>query len=172
MADVKVTQVASSTPYDNEDSGVPQEDVQEVIDAILDGSIGLSATFEAFESVGIQSTTSNGWITKSGYPYTTTTKTAGDYVIDYSAQIGQSDKEKVVGYQVQWRPGTTGTWLELVDVRDGLSIDDGYQLRTGFDIITLPSDGVFQVRVRWGQTDEGGTGRIQRAAIKISKVSN
>lgn len=128
--------------------------------------------FEAFESAAQQSTTSNGWVTKSGYPYTSTPKSAGNFVLNYSAQLGQSDKEKEVGLRVQWRPGTSGTWITLVDVRNGLSVDDGYELRTGFNIITLATDGVFQVRQQFGQTDEGGTGRIRNAAITIGKVAD
>lgn len=126
--------------------------------------------FEAFGSATQQNTTSNGWVTKSGYPYTTTPKTAGQYILDYTAQVGQSDKEKQVGFRVQYRLGTSGTWLTIADIRDAVSTDDAFQFRTSFELITLPSDGVFQVRLQWGQTDDGGTGYIKNANIKVSRV--
>lgn len=170
------SQVAESIPFDNDTNGFTADDVQAAIEeAAASGSIPPIETlteFEAFEDSPNQNTASNGWVTKNNYPYTTAVKSAGDYVIDYSAQIGQSDKEKVVGFRVQFREGTGGSWTTLVDVRDGLSIDNGYQLRSGFQIITLALSTEFQVRLQWGQTDEGGTGRIRNAAIKIGKVSS
>lgn len=137
------------------------------------GSISIDALteFEAFSDDSTQSTTSNGWVTKNNYPYTSVEKSAGNYVIDFSAEIGQSDKEKAVGSRVQWRIGTSGTWLTLTDIRNGLSADDQYELRTGFRLVTVPTDSVIQIRWQWGQTDDGGTGRIRNANIKIGKAS-
>jgi hypothetical protein len=126
--------------------------------------------FEAYSDNSTESTTSNGWVTKSGYPYTTDVKTAGQYVIDWSAQLGQSDKQKEVGLLVEWREGTSGSWTELADLRDGVSQDDAWDIRTGFNLVTLSTDTEFQIRIRFGQTDEGGTGRIRFAGIKIGRV--
>lgn len=152
------------------DGDFTSDNVQDGIVEAKNTAVGFTE-FEAFTDDSTESTTSNSWVTKNNYPYTTTTKTAGDYLVDYTAQLGQSDKEKEVGYRVQWREGTSGTWITLVDVRDGVSQDGAYQLRTGFNIITLSTDTVFQVRVQWGQTDEGGTGFIRNAAIKVSRVA-
>lgn len=127
--------------------------------------------FEAYASDNTQSTTSNGWVTKAGYPYTTEVKTAGQYVIDFTAEVGQTDKEKQVGFRVQWRQGTSGSWVKLSDTRNGVSTDDEYALRTGFRLVTLPIDTEFQVRLQWGQTDDGGSGLIRNAGIKIGKVA-
>ena len=140
---------------------------------IAAGGIPIDALteFEAFSDDPQESTTSNGWVTKNNYPYTTDVKTAGDYVVDFSAQIGQSDKEKTVGFRVQWREGTSGTWITLADARNGLSADNGTELRTAFRVITLSTDTEFQIRIQWGQTDDGGTGTIENATIKIGKVA-
>jgi len=161
---------AEGIPFDNDTNGFTADDTQAAIEEAQTGAIGFPE-FESFSDDSQENTTSNDWVTKDNYPYTTTSKTAGDYIIDYSAQLGQSDKEKEVGFRVQWREGTSGSWIDLVDVRDGVSQDDAWQLRTGFNLITLSSSGVFQVRLQWGQTDEGGTGRIRNAAIKISRVA-
>ena len=128
------------------------------------------AEFESFGSDLQESTTSNNWVTKSGFPYTTDNKTAGTYIIDYTAELGQSDKFKQVGFRVQWREGTTGSWLDLTDIRAGLPTDGEFQIRTGFRQVQLTSDGVFQVRIQFGQTDDGGTGFIQNCNIKIGRV--
>lgn len=127
--------------------------------------------FEAFVSDNNQSTTSNGWVTKSGFPYTTDVKSAGEYIIDFTAEVGQTDKEKAVGFRVQWRSGTSGTWITLSDTRNAVSVDDQYALRTGFRQITLAVDTEFQVRLQWGQTDDGGSGLIRNAGIKVGKVA-
>lgn len=128
--------------------------------------------FEAFESESNQTTTSNGWVTKSGYPFTSAAKEAGRFVIDHTAEVGNSDKEKQTGHRVQWRPGTAGSWQTLVDIRNAVSVDGRTELRTGFNIIDLPSDGPFQVRIQFGQTDDGGTGTIRNANIKIGRVGD
>lgn len=128
--------------------------------------------FEAYASDSTQSTTTNNWATKTGYPYTTSVKTAGQYVIDFTAEVGQTDKEKQVGFRVQWREGTSGGWNTLSDTRNGLSADDEYSLRTGFRLVTLPVDSNFQVRLQWGQTDDGGSGLIRNAGIKVGKVAD
>lgn len=133
--------------------------------------IGALTEFEAFSSDAQENTTSNGWITKSGFPYTTAVKTQATYVIDHTSQLSNSDAEKQVGYRVQWREGTSGTWITLVDVRNGVTQDNEWDLRTGFNLVTLSSETEFQVRIQFGQTDEGGTGRIRFSAIKVGKVS-
>ena len=128
--------------------------------------------FEAFNDDTQESTTSNGYVTKNNYPYTTAEKSAGDYVINYTALIGQSDKEKLVGFRAQYREGIAGGWTTLADARNGLGSDDGTELRTGFNVITLASDTEIQIRLQWGQTDDGGTGTIENAAITISRVAD
>ena len=127
--------------------------------------------FEAFASDNNQSTTTNGWATKSGYPYTTDIKSAGQYVVDFTAEIGQSDKFKQVGFRVQWRLFTSGAWNTLSVTKNGVSTDGEYALRSGFRLINLPVTTNFQVRLQWGQTDDGGSGFIKNAGIKIGKVA-
>jgi hypothetical protein len=133
--------------------------------------------FEEYSSPTLQSTTSNGWKTKTGnggsdlgYPYTTDIKSAGKYVVDFTVQVGQTDKEKQVGSRFQWRQGTSGSWITLGDpILDALSRDDAFQYRTSFFEIELSIDTNFQVRIQFGQTDDGGTGKIKEGNIKIGK---
>lgn len=176
MKAINKSEVAESIPFDNTSNGFTSEDVQAAIEEAAQSTvppIDSLTEFETFSSDAVQSTTSNGWITKTGYPYTTDVKSAGTYVIDYSANVGQSDKEKEVGSRVQFREGTTGTWITIggSDIRNGVSADDAYELRTGFNNITLTTDTEVQIRWQFGQTDDGGTGRIRFASIKIGKVA-
>ena len=164
----QLEQVAEEIPFDNTSNGFAADEAQSAIEEARDTGFTLGTT-EAFNDDSTQSTTSNSWVTKSNFPYTSSTLAAGDYIIDFTAELGQSDKEKDVGYRVQWREGTSGTWLNLTSIINGLSVDDGYELRTGFRIVTVSTSTVIQVRVQWGQTDEGGTGRIRNAGIKIKR---
>ena len=165
--------VAESVPFDNDSNGFVADNVQQAIEEASEGQpIEALTEFESFSSPNNQNTTSNGWVTKSGYPYTSSIKSAGRYIIDFTCQVGQSDKEKQVGTRFQFRLGTSGSWANLGEpILDAVSTDNAYQYRTSFFEITLPTDGVFQVRILFGQTDDGGTGRIREANIKIGKVA-
>lgn len=164
-----ITQVAKSVPFDNSTNGFVSEDVQAAIEEAKDTAIG-ALEFEAFESTPEESTTSNFWVTKSSYPYTTSTLSAGTHLLQYSAQMGQSDKQKRVGMRFQYREVGDIMWTTLVDVRDGLSVDDQWELRTGFNLIVLTSDTAIEVRFQWGQTGDGGIGRIRNAAFNTERV--
>lgn len=165
-------QVAEETPFDNETNDFVADDVQAAIEEIKDLIDDFQGAFELLEEDGLDTTTSNSWVTMDGWPQTSALKTAGGYTIDYTANVGQSDKEKGVGSRVQYRIGATGSWilLEGSDIRNGISEDDQYELRTSFQNIRLVSDDVIQFRWQFGQTDNGGTGRIRNSAIRISKV--
>jgi hypothetical protein len=125
--------------------------------------------YDSFESAGVEETTSDGWVVKSGFPYTTPVREAGTYVVDYSAALGQSKSAKNVGFRVEWRMGTSGTWIELENIQGGLAAANTYELRTGFQEITITSNSVIQLQISWGQTIETGTGRIRNAAVKIGR---
>lgn len=127
--------------------------------------------FEAYQSPATQSTTSDSLVVKTGYPYTTTTKSAGVYVIDHTAEIGQGSNNRESRHTVEWRPGTTGTWITLVDISAVFTRGGDYELRSGFNIIELVADGVFQVRFRFANPG-GGSCLIREANIKIGKVSD
>lgn len=137
----------------------------------LEPDIGAITEFEAFNDDPLESTTSSSYVTKNNFPFTSEVKTPGNFVIEFSAQIGQSDKEKTVGFRASWREGTSGPFIVLADLNNGLSTDDGFELRTGFNIITLTTETVIQINLEWGQITEGGTGRIQFAAVLLAKVT-
>ena len=115
-------------------------------------------------------TTSNGWVTNQFV--TTPTLLAGSYQLDFTALMGQSVRQRKVGYQVQWRVGTAGAWSDIIKIFEGVSVEDSFVPRTGFTQITLASDSVIQIRDRFGQTDEGGTGSIKDSGFRITKIED
>lgn len=152
-------------PFDTIEADNVQDAIEEVFNEAGGGFLVLSVDSE-------DTTTSNGWTTMDGWPLTSSSLVAGDYEIDYTAQVGQSDKEKIVGSRVQYREGTSGGWTTLPgsDIREAVSVDDGAQLRTSFQDIVVSTDTVLQFRWQFGQTDDGGTGTIAFSSIKISRI--
>ena len=125
--------------------------------------------FESFSSPGQEDTTSDTPITKSGYPYTTEIKSIGFYSINYSAQMGQSNNNSISQLIVEWRPGTTGTWLSILDTQQELR-DIGFVPWSGFSVVQLSTTSVFQVRIQYANPG-AGTCLIKEANITIGKVS-
>ena len=133
--------------------------------------------FEVFESENLQNTTSNGWVTKTGYPVDFTGKSAGFFVVDFTIQARNSDKDKRIGTRFQYRQldsggSPVGGWITIVDIRDGVSFDNVFQLRTGFSVIELTGTNTgFSFRWQFGQTDDGGTGGAQEGNLKLGRVA-
>lgn len=145
--------------------------VDDALRALDNITIDTLTEFEAFASPGLQTTTSDGWVTKTGYPYTTTTKTPGDYIVNYTAQISNNSNNSEIGFRAQFRLGTTGTWIDLVSIIRQVTRKGDVILASGFSVITVPSTSVFQVRFQFGQTIAGGTGSIEEGNLTIGKVS-
>lgn len=163
--------IASNVPFDNTNTEFLSDTVQ---DAIVEGGtrpIQALTEFESFSSPAPQSTTSNGWVTKSGYPFTTTNKTSGTYVVDFTATLSQNSNNSEAGYRIQYRIGTTGTWIDLFSIIIVFARAGTIPPITSFREVTLPSDGVFQLRVQWGQTNQGGSATLSEANLKIGKAS-
>lgn len=126
---------------------------------------------QEFASLPQQSTTTNGWRTFA--TFTTDPVSDGQWEIRTSFNIGQSDKEKQVGFRLQARDGTSGSWgtLDSLDTRETVGSDNTFTLRSGFGFFTHNNgDGVFQIRVQFGQTDDGGTGRLENVTVVAQLV--
>lgn len=162
-------QIAKTVPFDNSTTDYVSENVQDVIEEIADQTFESVSEFESFYSSTLNSTTSNGWVTS--FQNETEEKSGGRYIILHTAQVGQSDKEKQIGHRVQWRENATGTWIDLIDIRDAVSRDDAFQVRTGFNEVVLSADATIEVRIQFGQTDDGGTGRIKNEGFTVWKVA-
>ena len=167
------TQTADSLPFDTTGSDFSPSTVSTVGDALreLDQiTIDTLTEFESFGSPSEETTTSNSLITNSGDPYTTGLKSAGKDCIDYSAQIGQGSNNNISQLVVEYREGISGTWTVLLDTQQELR-DTGFVPWSGFSIVTLNTNTVFQVRIRYANPGTGSC-LIREANIKIGKVSD
>lgn len=165
-------QDADETPFDptGSDFDPSVDNVGQALRELDQITIDTLTEFEAFESPSQESTTSNSFVTKSGYPYTTSSKSTGFYAIDYTTQVGQGSNNKISQMRVQWRQGTSGTWIDLIDTQSELR-DVGFVPWSGFSIVELTSAGVFQVRIQYANPGAGSC-IIKEANIKVGKVSD
>ena len=130
---------------------------------------GFGSWFESIESLSNSSTTSNGWVTKA--THTTTTKVSGIYLVLFNAMVANDEKEKMVGSRFQYRIGS-GSWNNINDDRNAQSKEDNrYSSRGGFHVIVLSSDDTLGFRHQYGQTDDGGSGKMKEAKVVVFKAS-
>jgi hypothetical protein len=158
--------------FDNSTNGFVANTVQEAIEELAENGITIDALteFEAFDSPNQESTTSSTPQIKTGYPYTTDTKSAGSYVINYTAQISQGSDNKVSRLIIEWRLGTSGTWQEILDTKQELRAN-GFVPWSGFSVVDLPNDSQFQVRISYANPGAGSC-IIKEANITIGKVAD
>jgi len=132
-------------------------------------SFAESTAFDEFFNDTQQSTTSNGWVTYDTFT-TPEAKEPGIYRLDWAVEMGQSKKQKRVGLLIEAREGTSGAFTEFYDERVALGDDNIFTGVTFFKVFEIVSEDVFQIRVRFGQTSDGGTGRIRNVNIVLFKV--
>lgn len=160
-------QVAESVPFDptgtNFDSQT--DNVRDALIELQEGNVDIE--FNSYIDENSQSTTSNGWVTRTGFPYTSPTLNPATYIVSWSIVVCQTDKEKEVGTRVQTRLGTSGGWSTEVgtEIRNAVSTDDGCDTRTSFFTFVIPTASVFQLRYQFGQTDDGGTATTTVASV-------
>lgn len=118
------------------------------------------------------STTSNGWVSRSGFPFLTTdTKTAGLFSIRWSTEVGQSTKNRNYGLLIRWRV-EGGTWETLSSVELSNSRNNNYLMQGGFKEVTVATDSKIEVDMQFGQTNNGGTALIQNSALEVRRISD
>lgn len=120
----------------------------------------------------LDTTTSNGWVSRAGFPFLTTgVKTAGKFSIRWSTEVGQTTKNRNYGLLVRWRP-EGGAWTTLSSVELANSRDNNFIMQGGFKEVTLPTDSKIEVDMQFGQTTGGGTAQIQNSALEVRRISS
>ena len=121
---------------------------------------------EGFSSVAQETTTSNGWVSKSGFPATSASiKTAGQFSIRWSATVGQTKANRNFGFRVQWRP-TGGVFSVISSVDLSVPRDNDAFMQSGFQEVTLPTDNTIEVDVQHGQTTDGFASILENVSIE------
>jgi len=127
---------------------------------------------EAFNSLTQETTTSNGWVSKSGFPWTTiNNKTAGEFVVAWSSEVGQTKTNRNFGFRVRARP-TGGTWVTLGEVELSVNRDDDLFMQSGFQEITLPTDNTIEIDIQFGQTTQGNSAIIRNVSVEVQRTGD
>lgn len=136
---------------------------------VATSNIGGSFEFESFFEAPRSTTTSNGWVNKLSV--TTSSRDGGKYYVGWAMEYSQTDKEKRVGTRVRINYGSG--WVKLMDARNGVSVEDAWDIRSGFFVIdSLPAaPGGYGIEVDFGQTDDGGTAKVRNVGVIIYRIS-
>lgn len=125
---------------------------------------------EGFVSNAQETTTSDGWVSKSGFPFTTTSpKTAGKFSVRWFAEVGQTKTNRNFGFRVRWRPAG-GTWADLASVQLTVNRDNDVIMQSGFKEVTLPSNGDIEIDVQHGQTTQGSASILQNVSVEVRRL--
>lgn len=157
-----------------------EETVDDALRTLGSQTFADATNFDDFEELPNQNTTSNGWVQFARFTTRNDDDTAdearptGRFVAFVAGQLGQSDKEKKVGFRLQTRTGTSGGWTtrEPLNFEDTVGSDNTYKLISGFAFFEH-TDGnePYQIRIQFGQTDDGGTGRLRNVKVLTYKVN-
>lgn len=126
--------------------------------------------YEFFASRATEQTTANNYISKTGFPWTSSAKTAGKYRIDGSAEISNTQKQKSTALRMGYQINGTGPTTYFLDQDDGVSDNGAFCVSSSFEEISLAENDTVDIIVEYGGTTGGGTMRIREVKVSISKV--
>jgi len=119
--------------------------------------------YNYLDSDGESTTTSNGWVDKVNL--TTTSLDAGDYLVQWSAEISCPKED-----MVEARMMIGGSGEGEVTMHHKGEDATVWSMFSGMKEVTLTA-GAVNLKIQYGQTDLGGTGRIRNARISIWRVA-
>jgi len=127
---------------------------------------------EAFNSLSQETTTSNGWVSKSSFPITTEfTKTAGQFVVQWSAEVGQTKTNRNFGFRVLAAP-TGSPLVELGNVELTVNRDNDLIMQSGFQEIIVPTDNTIDIDIQFGQTTQGQSAIIRNVSVEVQRTGD
>ena len=119
-----------------------------------------------------ESTTSNGWVSMTTFPFLTTlSKTAGKFSIRWSANVGQSKTNRNFGFRARWRP-EAGTWVVLSEIETSVNRDGDLIMQGGFKEVTLASNAKIEVDLQFGQTTQGNNALIENGSMELRRLGD
>ena len=144
--------------------------VQAALETLGNQSVADIAEIESFESTPQETTTSNGWVSKSGFPWTSASKTAGIFSVRWFYEVGQTKASRNFGYRTLLTAPTSETLSEIPVA--GISNDNQRFMQSGFQEYELLSDGPLTVDVQFGQTTDGFSAIMQNVAVEIRRLGD
>lgn len=167
----KISSVARSIPFDNSGSDYMSDDVESALKEVKDlveGNFNFSnaTSFEVFNDDTISSTTSTSPQTK--LTATTDTDRQGKYVVQWSFELTNSGNNAISNTIIQWKPTSSGTWSDLLNLELLIPRSEVYVPVSGFRVIDLMVTSTIDLRIQYYRTD--GTVRIKNVSIYAFRV--
>lgn len=135
-------------------------------------SLGDITEAEGFVSNARETTTSDGWVSKSGFPWTTAnTKTAGQFSIRWFAQVGQTKTNRNFGLRIRWRPAG-GIFADLAEVNLTVNRDGDVVMQSGFKEVTLATDAQIEIDLQHGQTTQGQSSILENVSVEVRRIGD
>lgn len=135
-------------------------------------SVGDLTEAEGFTSFGQETTNSTGWVSKSGFPVTSAqVKTAGEFSLRWSAEVGQTKTNRNFGFRTRWRP-SGGTWEDMGTVNLSVNRDGDVMMQAGFREVTLPTNNNIEIDIQHGQTTSGQSSIIQNVSVELRRIGD
>ena len=121
------------------------------------------------------STTSNGWVEASKFTATEAVLD-GVYSVQWSMKTTQSKGGRNMGIQISVREGDdadANPWI-ILNTNAGLQVpsDNASVQYSGFVEATQNAEDVYQVRVEFGQTTNGGTQSLEEVDVVVFRVGD
>lgn len=138
-------------------------------------SFAESTQYDEFTSVALQTTASNDWVEAVKFEVPEE-RDDGIYTIQWSMKAGQSKGGRDFGIQISYRLGQdadANAWA-IIDSIDTLQVpsDNSSFPFSGFSNVTIATTGFFQVRVEFGQTDNGGEAQLSKINLITFRVGD
>lgn len=142
---------------------------------VLQGVVSFAdaTTYDEFTMDAFQSTTSNGWVEAAKFTVPED-REAGIFTVQWSMKAEQTKGGRDFGIQISFRLGDDGdanpwTVLDSIDTLQ-VSSDNAAFLHSGFRNVNITADGLFQVRVEFGQTGSGGAAGLSEIELITFRV--
>ena len=147
-----------------------ETDVYQALAKLGNQSIGDIAEIENFTSTVRETTTSDGWVSKAGFPWTSGPKTAGVFSVRWFYEVGQTKASRNFGYRTLITSPTADTLSEIAIA--SVRSDNDLIQQSGFQDYALLADGSITVDVQYGQTTQGNSAIMQNVAVEVRRVGD
>ena len=134
--------------------------------------VGLTGgDFQEFFDETDDSTGSNGYVTVA--TFLANLEENSRYEFNGIIRNGQTDKEKKFSIRIEYRRGTSGTWIRPVQETLAVATDDSFlPIPFKFFVDNTSTQSDYQIRVRHGDTDDGGNSEYDFSRITVFKVGD
>lgn len=135
---------------------------------VLRSAGGFGTEYYSFRQTPEQQTTSNIWVQAA--LFTTPIIPSGRYIIHYKAQLTNTNK-KAVGFEINIREDAS-PFIGIESTTKSPATANIYETRGSFEEFILNSDNTLDIQINFGQTTEGGTGKIRNIVVYLFRVGD